>query len=231
MDYLRRDSLQAGVSYGQFDFAWLVGNLTYHFAKGICYLALQHRGLYAFEDFLISRFHMFLMVYFHHKSVIYDEMLGQYFSCSDCTYALPSDIEAYCAYTDAHLYNHLAQSQNQWASRILQRRPFQVLIELHSGILASQPAHAEQTQLLRSIQENLSASQILSLKVTSTSEFSKYFRRPGNPIFVRYDDHYHPASFIPLQECTDLFRRYEEKRTITRLYVSPEDLPLAQRPF
>ncbi len=79
MDYLRRDSLNAGVSYGQFDFDWLVGSLTSHIVtrrdKSQCYLGLHHRALYSFEDFLISRYHMFLMVYFHYKSVVYDEML------------------------------------------------------------------------------------------------------------------------------------------------------------
>ena len=102
MDYLRRDSLNAGVSYGQFDFDWLVGSLTSQIVLnprgggGRCYLALHHRALYSFEDFLISRFHMFLMVYFHYKSVVFDEMLGQYLASPDCDYRLPADIEAYC---------------------------------------------------------------------------------------------------------------------------------------
>src|SRR4029078_9849851 len=103
---LRRDSLHAGVSYGQFDFDWLVGSLTFHIKDAKCYLALQHRALYAFEDFLISRFHMFLMVYFHYKSVIFDEMLREYLNSEDCSYSLPSDIEKYCDANDAHLFSH-----------------------------------------------------------------------------------------------------------------------------
>ena len=53
MDYLRRDSLHTGVSYGQFDFEWLISNLIPHYEEGRCYLSLQHRALYSFEDFLI----------------------------------------------------------------------------------------------------------------------------------------------------------------------------------
>ena len=79
MDYLRRDALCTGVTYGHFDFDWLAGNLTAHVHEGRTFLGLQHRALYSFEDFLISRFHMFLMVYFHYKSVIYDAMLGEFF--------------------------------------------------------------------------------------------------------------------------------------------------------
>jgi HD superfamily phosphohydrolase len=223
MDYLRRDSLHAGVSYGQFDFHWLVSNLTSHLQNGKCYLSLQHRALYAFEDFLISRFHMFLMVYFHYKTVIYDEMLGQYFSSPDCDYALPSDIEAYCEYNDAHLYAHLSKSKNPWAKRIIEKRPYRMLIELHSGIPATQTAKQNQRKLLSQIENELKKNKIHFLKITSTSELSKYFRRPGDPIFVRYDNHFSTPSFIPLEQCTDLFQKYEEKRSITRLYTTPEE--------
>jgi HD superfamily phosphohydrolase len=223
MDYLRRDSLLTGVSYGQFDFNWLVGNLTAHIHEGKCYLGLQHRALYTFEDFLISRFHMFLMVYFHHKSVIFDEMLGQYLSSPDCNYFLPDQIEKYCDYDDAHLNAHLSKSKNEWARRIIEKRPYRVLIELHSGIPATKIARTEQDKLLLEVKEDLKRQGIHYLTVTSTSELSKYFRRPGDPIFVRYDNHYNASSFIPLEQCTDLFEKYEEKRSITRLYVSPED--------
>jgi HD superfamily phosphohydrolase len=225
MDYLRRDSLHAGVSYGQFDFDWLVGSLTSHVKNGKCYLALHHRALYSFEDFLISRFHMFLMVYFHYKSVVFDEMLGQYLGSPACEYALPADIERYCDFNDAHLSAHLAQSQNPWARRIADKKPYRMLIELHSGIPATVTATQEQERLLARIQKDLDSQGIHYLTKTSTGELSKYFRKPADPIFVRYDNHYSAASFIPIEKCTDLFNRYSEKRTITRLYVSPEDYP------
>jgi HD superfamily phosphohydrolase len=225
MDYLRRDSLHAGVSYGQFDFDWLVGNLTFHLHKNKGYLALQHRALYAFEDFLISRFHMFLMVYFHYKSVIFDEMLGQYLESPDCDYALPADIGAYAFYNDAHLYAHLARSKDPWARRISEMRPYRMLLELHSGIPATKTAAAEQERLLKKTERDLAARGIHYLRKTTTGELSKYFRKPGDPIFVRYDNHYSAPSFIPLEQCTDLFQRYSAKRSIDRLYVSPEDFP------
>jgi HD superfamily phosphohydrolase len=225
MDYLRRDSWHAGVSYGQFDFDWLVGNLTAHVKDGHAYLALQHRALYAFEDFLISRFHMFLMVYFHYKSVVFDEMLQQYLTGPDCDYSLPSDIERYCDSNDAELYSHLARSKNEWARRITEKRPYRMLIELHSGIPATKTAAVERARLLAKIQKELDSQEIHFITATSTSELSKYFRKPADPIFVRYDNHYSAPGFIPMAQCTDLFERYGEKRSITRLYVSPENYP------
>jgi len=228
MDYLRRDSHGAGVSYGQFDFDWIVSNLTAHIHAGKCYLTLQHRALYSFEDFLISRFHMFLMVYFHYKSVVYDAMLGEYFASPECDYSLPANIEAYADCNDAHLYSHLARSKNEWAKRITEKRPYRMLMELHSGIPATKVAASEQQELQNKTEENLTKRSIHFLKATSTGELSKYFRKPGDPIFVRYDNHYSAPSFIRLEQCTDLFTRYSEKRSITRLYVSPENFPLCR---
>lgn len=229
MDYLRRDSLHAGVSYGQFDFHWLVGHLSWHRKNQKCYLALEHRALFTFEDFLISRFHMFLMVYFHYKTVVYDVMLSEYFQSPDCNYQLPAEIENYCDCTDAQLYGHLNQESqsgsNPWARRIVERRPYRMLIELHSGIPATLTADSAQKKLLTQIETQLNSQSIHYLKATSTSELSKYFRKPGDPIFVHYDNHYSQPNTIPLEQCTDLFQRYSEKREITRLYVSPEDEP------
>lgn len=225
MDYLQRDSYYAGVNYGQFDYDWLLGNLTSHVQKGKCYLSLQHRALYSFEDFLISRYHMFLTVYFHYKSVIYDRMLKMYFETAPGEYSLPSDIEKYCDANDAQLYTQLAKSKNEWAKRITNKEPYRMLVELHSGIPAGKAAAESQEKLLAKLKKDLQAKKIHFLETTATGELSKYFRKDGDPIFVRYDNLFSEPSYIPLEKCTDLFERYQEKRSITRLYVSPEAYP------
>lgn len=223
MDYLRRDSHYCGVSYGQFDYSWLLANLTAHVKDGKCYLALQHRALYSFEDFLLSRFHMFLMVYFHYKSVVFDEMLAQYLHSPECSYSLPSDIESYLHCTDSQLHAHLAGSPHPWAQRIHHKKPYRLLVELHSGVPATKTATLEQRKLLNSLHTKLRGRKTHFLEVTSSGELSKYFQKPADPIFVRYDNHYSAPTTIPLHQCTDLFTKYSEKRSITRLYVSPED--------
>ena len=79
MDYLLRDSYFTGTPYGQIDKEWLIGGLTHYEGEdGMVNLALNGRTLLSFEDFL-SRYHMFVMVYFHHRTNAYDRMLVRFF--------------------------------------------------------------------------------------------------------------------------------------------------------
>lgn len=223
MDYLTRDSFHAGVSYGKFDLPWIISNLTHHVVDGKCFLALEHRAIYAFDDFLLSRFHMFLMVYFHHKSVIFDEMLTRYLKSKDCDYELPSDIEKYVFYDDYHLYTHLSTSKNPWAKRIYHKTPYKMLAEFHSGIPLGEQHAEEQKWTMEKIVVELKQKGVDYVLKTTTGEISKYFS-PGRaltklPLYVRYNNKYGPEKFIPLEQCTDLYQRYPESRSITRIYV------------
>ncbi len=81
---------------------------------------------------------MYLMVYFHHKSIIYEEMLLRYLTSKDCTFNLPASIQEYTFFNDHKLYENLAHSQNEWAQRISQQKPLKVLLELHNNQQANQ---------------------------------------------------------------------------------------------
>ena len=223
MDYLRRDSFFCGVSYGVFDYSWILRNLTAHISKGQCFLAFKHRALYSFEDFLLSRFNMFLQVYLHHKTVVYDEMLARYLNDPECDYRLPADIHEYGQCTDAHLYSHLAKSKNEWAKRIVEKRPYRMFLEIHSGIPSTESAREQQERLFKRTCEDLRSKNVDLIATTSTSELSKYFGKSDHTIFVRYDNLYSTPSFIPLQKCSSIFTQYPASRSMSRIFVSPED--------
>ncbi|MBY0452250.1 MAG: HD domain-containing protein, partial [Bdellovibrionaceae bacterium] len=223
MDYLERDAYFCGTNYGHVEQTWLLSNFTYHIADGEMYLALNKRALYTFDDFLISRHHMYLMIYFHHKSIIYEEMLYRYLKSADCTYKLPADIEAYIRCTDYSLYEHLANSPNYWAQKITQRQPFKVLFENH--VIAEDP----KTQNLA---EALRGSGIDFIMASSKARLSKY--HGGSPddkafkIFVI--DSYSPEEKpITIDKCTEIFEKYEETRRIERIYVPSEILDKAKK--
>lgn len=219
MDYIRRDSLYSGVKYGEFDFPWILANLLPYFSEGKVFLALEHRALYSFEDFLLSRHHLFLMVYFHHKSVIYDEMLKRFFENNPTAYPFPTNIEFYSHYTDSSLLQALEKSSDEWAKRITEKRPYQLALELHSDIPAHPDTQQRNFQKLCLLKEKLENEKIPYVEKTSTGELSKYFQKRRLPIFVRIDDYENPPEFLPLEECTDLFERFSEKRSITRIYT------------
>lgn len=66
MDYLLRDSLYCGVNYGKFDLERLISSLIIDFQDGgNPRLAINSGGIQAFEEFVLSRYFMFVQVYFH----------------------------------------------------------------------------------------------------------------------------------------------------------------------
>jgi uncharacterized protein len=67
-DYLLRDAHFTGVTYGQFDLAWLLRSLRLGVAEGQNAPALAIdgvKGLPAIESFVLARLFMFQQVYFH----------------------------------------------------------------------------------------------------------------------------------------------------------------------
>lgn len=222
MDYLRRDSHNSGVGYGQYDADWILTNLTMHIDRSKAYLALDPRALYAFDDFLIARYHMFLMVYFHHKSVIYEEMLRRHFEACPGAYRIPSDLDAYVDVDDYHLYSYLRGSDDAWARRIVARQPYKLLLESHERVGAP----------LNAMADRIEAAEIPLIRSSSRGDLSKYTkpgakRRRGQTIWVRRKDPTGSAYLFqevrPLEDCTDLFKRYEAERQIQRIYVRRED--------
>jgi HD superfamily phosphohydrolase len=222
MDYLERDAYFCGTNYGRVELGWLLGNLTCHENAGKVNLALDRKALYTFDDFLISRHHMYLMVYFHHKSIIYEEMLMRYLTSPDCTYLLPASIEEYVRCTDFSLYEHMATVANPWAQKISARRPFKMLFELHATEETSRTAKMEQELQSRGIETILASSHTRLSKYHATQAEQAY------PIFVV--DHLDPMEKpVPIEQCTRIFQKYEETRMIERLYVAADDYPQARR--
>lgn len=221
MDYLERDSYFCGTNYGKIDLAWLIQNMTFFRNNEKMYLALNRRALYSFDDFLISRHHMHLMVYCHHKSIIYEEMLNRYLTSPDCSFRLPGDINEYTQYNDYRLHEHLAKAHNPWARRIAERRPFKVLIEQHND------AESDKPEMLKKAVE---AEGIEVIRTSSKARLSKYHASPednATQIFV-VDQYNRWDQPMPINQSTEIFKRYESARIIDRLYVAPENFAKAE---
>ncbi|PIU00618.1 MAG: hydrolase [Bdellovibrionales bacterium CG10_big_fil_rev_8_21_14_0_10_45_34] len=223
MDYLVRDSYFCGTDYGKIELEWLISNLNYHLIENKLHLAINRGALYTFDDFLISRHHMYLMVYFHHKAIVFDEMLLKYLTSKDCDYHIPADLSRYVRYTDQHIYEHIKSSKNPWAVRIATRQPYKRLFEIHE----TQPS----ADVAR-IQSELQREGIDLIHSSSIARLSKYHTSLGtegkHQIFV-VDPYNNFQPPYPLEAATDIFRMYEKSRNIERIYVAPEDLDRARK--
>lgn len=217
MDYLERDSYFCGTNYGRIDSHWLIQNLTFHRVDDKMFMALNRRALYAFDDFLISRHHMHLMVYCHHKSIIYEEMLNRYLMSPDCTFVLPAKIDEYTKYNDYKLHEHLESVSNPWARRVADRKPFKVLIELHNTHESARPEIIRQALEDRGIEAIWASSKTRLSKYHTSSPAEK-----ATQMYVvdQYDRLDKPA---PIGQSTEIFKRYEGARIIDRIYVAPEN--------
>lgn len=104
MDYLLRDSQQAGVRYGIFDSERLQDSLLviYRSDEERFQLALHEGGLAAFEGFFAARRSMFRQLYFHKTSVASEAMM-QHISRNLGGWCFPLHREEYAGILDQDL--------------------------------------------------------------------------------------------------------------------------------
>lgn len=218
LDYLVRDATFTGANYGQVDVNWLISNLEAWPDGGQVSLAMDGRAVYAFDHFLIARHHMFLMVYFHHKSVIYEEMLRRYVQGEGCDWRFP-ELDGWLEVDDVALTAHLRASTDPWARRVVEQRPFRRVVERHGT--PSEADVSKEEQVLRAAGFDVIANH-------SRGQLSRYHlwgrkRSKAPTIWVLDRMPGHPVDRVrPLAEASGVFERYADARVISRLYVEPE---------
>lgn len=220
MDYLQRDSFYSGVSYGKFDADWLIDNVVPVQKDNAVYLGIKSRAIFSFEDFLLSRYHMFASVYLHYTPVIFEKMLSRYFDDAEGEFGLPADVEEYAKLDDIDLWATLRKSDNHWARRVVERRSYTMLHEQHEGQGGTRVVDAD------TLVEALVDAGVDHIATRSKSTLSKYFKtRAKAPMFVVEGT----GNAQPLESFTPLYARYETPATLTRVFVSPEQRVEARR--
>jgi len=221
LDYLVRDSYFTGARYGQIDVHWLISSLTRHVdeAGRVC-LALDERALYAFDDYLVARFHMFLMVYFHQKSVAYEEMLRRHVEddVEKAGFELPASFDAYLSTDDAWMWERLRRAGSPFSRRIRQYRPYKVAFESHQT--ARECALRQRADILTSA----------GIDVIRTTLRGRMLMEPDPAKPALYMVHRSASSPVArrLADASRALHGGEDGVTISRLYVAPEDLKAAQ---
>lgn len=126
MDYLLRDSHSTGVPYGQYDKEMLVGNILWRpdpeNPAQLC-VAIRRKSLNAFEDFLISRYHMFLQVY-SHKTVVGFDVILENALAELPEFSIHPSLDDYINWSDDWLLRLILENRSsRWGRHIADRLP------------------------------------------------------------------------------------------------------------
>lgn len=233
MDYLLRDSYFAGVPYGRYDHEWLVENIRPVEQHGALYLGFDTRASFAFEDYLLSRYHMFMSVYFHHIPIGYEVMLMKLHAETQGTFgelSIPANVDEYLELDDVKLLTSLRSAKSEWARRIVERRAYRMLAESReirgqegAGTGASGPDVDELLDVLTS-------RGVRALIHVVKAQLSKYFSVGGSrppmetpPLYI-VDE----GESFPVEEQIALYRRYSGAIHLKRIYVEPSQLEEAR---
>ncbi|MEE2787987.1 MAG: phosphohydrolase [Myxococcota bacterium] len=218
MDYLQRDSFYTGVSYGKFDQTWLLDNLTHHIVDNRAYMALTNRAVFAFEDFLLSRYHMFVSVYYHYISVGFETMLARFYQEARDDFHIPADSAAYALTDDIALWAALRKSDNPWAIRIAARDGYRRVLEVD---------RADEIDV-DALQAALNEKGIEHFVSRDKGVLSKYYlgRGVAHPIYVV---HKQLKRVRPMSSEARIYERYRQPVQLIRVYVRPDQQTSARR--
>jgi HD superfamily phosphohydrolase len=142
MDYLARDSLYAGVSYGRYDLDRLLDTVTaVEDRDNQLHLAIQEGGLPALEAFLLARYYMFIQVYLHEDRRFYDLALTKCLrtilkSEQRESYPKPENWPEFLKLDDVWVQNRLpelASEGNVWAKCLYDRSHWRVVQKLDTS--------------------------------------------------------------------------------------------------
>lgn len=219
MDYLQRDSFYAGVSYGKFDMSWLLENLDHRVVDGRAMMALSHRAVFAFEDFLLSRYHMFVSVYYHHLAVGFDSMLLRYHTEAPDEFRLPADADAYAAIDDVTLWSTLRRSKNRWARWIARRETFRRVLEVGWTPTVSD---------LGDVGAALDEAGVEHFICRDQGTLSKYYGQGQAPLPIYVFDRA-VGRAAPIEHYARIYERYAQPTQLVRVYVRPDQTASAQR--
>lgn len=229
MDYLLRDSYYAGVPYGRYDHEWLLENLTPVERGNTIHLGLDVRASFGFEDFLLSRYHMFTSVYFHQIPIGYEVMLRAYVAEQQGEMTIPSDVEAYLRLDDVAFWMALRSSKNRWAQRMVDRRAYRMLVEQrHFEGDSDGIDDVDPDAVLRALQE----AGIDARAHNAKGELSKYFKLTSRTTKKEVDPPLYIVDggrSVPVEQYTPLYQRYAGAVHLRRIYVDPERLEDAKR--
>jgi uncharacterized protein len=218
MDYLLRDSFYTGVNYGRFDLEWILQNISAVKKNGTMVQGLARAAVFAFEDFLLSRYHMFLSVYYHHTSVSHDYMLKQFYEESPGEFEIPNNPSDFLHCDDLALHLTLRRSHNRWARRIVERKGYKRVAQF---------TERDSEYNVHQLSESLKEAHIDFFELESRGVLSKYFDEGEDPSLFVVD--HGSGRLTPIAEYTPLYQRFSGAVKLSRIFARPDQADQARQ--
>ncbi len=229
MDYLLRDSLHCGVAYGNFDLRRLIDSLVAVRQKDnsgeYFFLAIEQRGIYALEAFIMARYWMFIQVYFHKTRRIFDHYLQNFLSSILPQGKLPFSIEEYLSWHDIRVWYELEKSAYKssdqghlWASLITERKVWKQVNKEKPCSFSSE----QQMQFFQALQKKLGE------HFSSHQYFLDYARKSPHKLNQTYANNKDIFLLTPngerreITQVSQIVASLIEPIQTLRLYASPE---------
>lgn len=214
-DYLLRDSLHAGVSYGIYDRNRLTRCMVLGFTETDApIIAVQDGGWHIAESLVIARYQMFSQLYFHKTRRIYDFHISkatksvlQRMGREDGCYPLPQNIDDYLLFDDWTIWGALKQGLgDEHGQRVLNRKHYKCIYE--TGLIPSE-FDREQMKALNEEKSKEGLRLFWDKASTKWYKFDKDISISGETTNV----------LKPLSEYSDIVKSMLSIPQIERLYV------------
>lgn len=214
MDYLLRDSYHTGVVYGAVDIQRILLDLDYFENK----IILSEKVVHTLEDFILSRYHMFVQVYLNEKNIYYElliqKILQRVFLLYDKKFEFKNDISILLDLTEYNIdiqsyvnindYNFLdlimkLQNENDETLKIL------------VNLFETQKLF-DYSSLVKNKEYKESENANLNSFYLEIAEYSKKVYNSEEPIYIQLSNN---SKVVPIEEISPIFKFAKEELEIT----------------
>lgn len=217
-DYLLRDSIHLGVSYGLYDKDRLINSITIgkdSEMDGSPRIAIEYGGWHTAESLIIARYQMFSQVYYHKTRRIFDYHLGkavksvlENMGLPNGTYPAPDKLDDYLDYDDWKMCGAIkAGLGGEHGKIILSRTPY------HSIKESDDPPTEEDLREIDGLKDKY---QKLDIPYWVDDHASNSWYKLGKDIPIRQRD---GDEIAPLSTLSKIVRTMAAKSNIIRFYI------------
>ncbi len=220
-DYLLRDSIHLGVSYGLYDKSRLINCITIgrHYDSEALSMAIERSGWHIAESLVIARYQMFSQVYFHKTRRIFDYHVGQAIKAilhelklPGDTYPSPDHLDQYIEFDDWKMYGALKSGMGGSHGKIiLNRTPYHCIVE------SNEPPTKEDIQKLEEKKQECT-NRGIDYYIDNKATTSWY--KIEKDILISLKDN---SSTVPLSTLSKIVNAMVEKPKTIRLYIPKEE--------